>query len=406
MDVGYLKAGLQGTTAAGKTTTAALIAIGLHRYAKMTSPVAFYDTERGSGFVKELFDRAGIKLVGTRSRSFNSLRQFLSEAEASKIEISIIDSITHPWRELLEAWKKKSRKPFIDMRDWGKIKEEWHNGYSIPYVNNHMHIIMCGRSANVFEDFEDEEATEQSGGRKKFKPVKVGTKMATEGETGYEPNLLMEMERVLHKEGGAFDRVATVLKDRSFKLDGRRMAFTMPEKRGVADVEKLIEVNQPFQFILPHIQSLDLKVGATAKGIRTDDSQALFDNDGDNQWSRDRKEKELLLGNIQSVLTKHWPGLDAASKKAKMDIIEATAWATGTKVRNWDVVEAKFPLAQVKQMYIMTELLLGKSKPKVEEILKMGIDPKGKVLDAEIAVNELYKFALGFRDKAEDDLPF
>lgn len=385
-DIGFFKSGWQGPTGSGKTTTAALVAIGLHRHLKLTGPVAFYDTERGSGFVHSLFETAGIGLVGVRSRSFKDLTRFMQESEKEQIGIVIIDSITHPWRELMTAYKAKTRLTFIRIQDWGPIKDEWHRGYSMPFVNSKLHIIMCGRQGNVFEDIVEDE--NEDTGKKTWKAVKVGTKMNVEGETGYEPNLLVEMEKRMLREGGAYARVANVIKDRSFRLDGAECAFGMPmTKDGKPDIKRLIEENQPFQFVYPHVESLDPAAGAVAMGVSNDNSTEIFNTEGQTRRARDIEEKELLLGNVEQLLHKYWPSRDKISMKAKADIIEGSTWAIDRRTRNWGVIQSKFPPELVKVWYSVIDLLVTPvNRDKLEDALAMGLDAKGEnILNADAA---------------------
>ena len=78
---------------------------------------------------------------------------------------------------------------------------------------------MAGRSADKWEDVEDEE------GIKELK--KVGTKMRSETEIGYEPSLLIEMEqyRKSARIGGGWVNRAWVIKDRYNLLNGKYFEF-------------------------------------------------------------------------------------------------------------------------------------------------------------------------------------
>lgn len=401
MDVTHLKSGWQGTTGSGKTTTAALVAIGLYKHLKLKTPVAFYDSERGSGFVHKLFTLSGIKLVGVRSRSFKDLAQFMRDCDGA-VDIAIIDSVTHPWRELLEAYKARTNRNFIRIQDWGPIKEEWQEKFTLPYINSKMHILMCGRQANVFEDVADED------NKKAFKAVKTGTKMATEGETGYEPNILIEMEKVLHGEGGAYTRVATVLKDRSFQIDGATTTFNMPLKGGVANVELLLKANYPFQFLLPHISTLD--VGGTHAGVAKPSSKDTFREDGSTEKSKNRQMAEIALANFTANMEKHWPGQEKIAKKARGDIIESVTAAWGWKTRSWTEVVETFQLDRCSKMVKTLEMACRADNIKrVNDALAEGSDEKGKIIDghaASLALTALIRGWLGDDVPTEEPLPF
>src|SRR5690348_3459925 len=216
----YLKAGFYGAQGSGKTRTATEVAIGLHKYIKSTKGVAFFDTETGSDFMVPLFNKHKIDLFTEKSKSFVSLRGTIIQAQ-QVADILIIDSITHPWRELVKSYKAARRQKFLRIQDWGPLKEEWQQ-FSDLYVNSPLHIILCGRASNIFEDVEDNDDDE---GKKNWKAVKVGTKMATVTETGYEPSLLVEMQKKFLQEGGKYVRRAPVIKDRFRIIDSHDSDF-------------------------------------------------------------------------------------------------------------------------------------------------------------------------------------
>lgn len=370
-DIGYFKSGWQGSTGSGKSTTAALVAIGIHRHLKLTSPVAFYDSERGSGFLKDLFELAKIKMVGVRSRNLIDLSKFMIECEESKIDIAIVDSITHPWRELLDTWREK--RGYIRMDDWGAIKKTWADSYTSRFLNSRMHILMCGREQYVYEDVEDDRATPD--GKKRWKPVKIGTKMATEGETGYEPNFLVELEKRLMNEGASFARYMNVIKDRSFRLDGMEVELKMPMKNGKPDVVRLVEENVPFEFVKAHIEALDPAAGAVAVGVNVGASSELFNDDGEVKFQRDHQEREILLGNIEALLHKYFPSKDKLSLKAKNDILEATTWAIKRRIRNWDAITKRYKLDEIRVIYsLIDQLLAPGNRSRLEKALESGIE--------------------------------
>ena len=112
-------------------------------------PVAFFDTETGSDYVLPLFRDAGIELLVVKSRAFADLVEFVSEAE-SKCSVAIVDSITHVWDELREAYEKKlGRTTGLEIWDWAPIKREWRQ-FTDAYLNSRIHMIVCGRAGDVY----------------------------------------------------------------------------------------------------------------------------------------------------------------------------------------------------------------------------------------------------------------
>src|SRR3990167_1871448 len=76
----YLKAGLYGEAGSGKTFTASLVAIGLHKLIKSKKPITFVDTECGSEYVLPMFKEAGVELMAIKTRAFSDLMAATEEA--------------------------------------------------------------------------------------------------------------------------------------------------------------------------------------------------------------------------------------------------------------------------------------------------------------------------------------
>ena len=177
----YLKMGILGFQGGGKTKTAGKTAIGLYKYMQSKGidvsnrPVAMFDTETGSDWLIPDFKAASVPFIVAKRRSFADLLTVMNEAEAGA-SVLIIDSITHPWRELCESYMRKKQRTFLQMDDWAYLKGEhgWAR-FTDAFVNSRLHVIMCGRAGYEFEDYKDDNGKRQI--------EKVGTKMKTEGET-------------------------------------------------------------------------------------------------------------------------------------------------------------------------------------------------------------------------------
>jgi len=308
----YLKAGLLGFNGSGKTFTGKEMAIGLHKYAKLTKPVAFIDTETGSDFTINDFKAAGIELLVAKTRAFADVIQILKETEGT-CDIVMIDSITHVWRELCEAYKKKKHTNRLYFQHWAELKDEWQR-FTDLYVNCNTHIILCGRAGYEYDYFENDE------GKKEL--MKTGTKMKVETEFGFEPSLLIEMERVKKatvKNPGLKGWIhrAYILKDRTNTIDGEQ--FDDPT----------------FDVFLPHIQKLN--IGGMHLGVDiTRTSEREFDDNGDTERQRRIKAMKVTLEEIQGEMVAMFPGSTAAEKKAKMDMFVGLF-----DTRSWTAIESK-----------------------------------------------------------------
>jgi len=294
----YLKAGVMGFAGSGKTYTASLIAIGLHKFIKSKKPVCFMDTETGSDYMIKKFEKEGIDLLISKSRSFTEMLNAIDEAEKIS-DIMIIDSISAVWFDFMESFKKKKGRRFIQFQDWGILKPTWKNEFTDPrYLNSKLHIIICGRAGFEYNYEED------ADGRKELH--KTGTKMKAETEFGYEPSLLLEMESIKEdnpdKKGKSIKHYCTVLKDRADILDGE------------------VFVDPTFENFKPAIDALNL--GGEQIGINLDkDSQEIFGEDGHSDWSKEQQDRIIYLDKIKEELAYRFPGRKEIEQKAKKDIL-------------------------------------------------------------------------------------
>ena len=114
----FLKMGLLGFQGGGKSMTAAKVAIGLHKHVTKLGldysgkPVAMFDTETGSDWLIPLFKAAGVPFFVAKANSFADLLKVMDEAE-QKASALIIDSITHPWRELCQSYQRSKKKSYL-----------------------------------------------------------------------------------------------------------------------------------------------------------------------------------------------------------------------------------------------------------------------------------------------------
>jgi hypothetical protein len=210
-----LKIGLYGPPGSGKTFTSLLIAEGL---AKLSNKrIAYVDTERGTDFYckpvpqrrvhPEAFDFDAL-YTKSLTEVIASVRS-LKEADHSVI---VLDSITHLWEAARAAYDgNQTRAGTIPMHAWGKIKKPYKELMGL-LLSSPMHVLICGRQGVDYA--EDEESGELKS---------VGVKMKAEGETAYEPHILLRMEAI--RPGKNSDATATIQafaeKDRTGILAGR-----------------------------------------------------------------------------------------------------------------------------------------------------------------------------------------
>lgn len=306
----YLKVGLQGFEGSGKTYLACSFAMGMSDLTGVKK-VAYFDTEKGSDFWVKKFSEKGIQLDVLRSRSFADLLGVMREAEAGKYSFLIIDSITHVWRELSESYQAKTGKKSLNMRDWMILKTEW-GQFTNLYVNSKLHIAMCGRAGYQYDHEEDED------GKKEI--IKSGTKMKAEGETGFEPDLLIETFKV---------NLADVLTDVKKKKAARGFINRCCVIKDRSDLMNGHVIEKPsFKHFLPIIQSLNIG-GEHSKIESVQSSKDLFHSD--KSWVERQKQQEIKLEEIKEILIlAEMDGTSAEAKKKRTEkLIEAfgtSAW--------------------------------------------------------------------------------
>lgn len=342
---GFLKAGFLGFPKSGKTFTAGLLSCELHRRGKLKKPVAFFDTEAGAEYVAASIAKAtGQNPIGAKSRALVDLLSVARECEAGAADILIVDSITHVWREVCDAYLKqvnaareaqgKSSRNRLEFQDWQVIKGKWAT-WTDFYLNSKLHILICGRAGYEW-DYEENEDT----GKKELR--KTGVKMKCEAEFGFEPSLLVEMERVQVPAADAADKFAfvhraRVLGDRFNVMDG-----------AVTD-------NPSGAWFAPH---LDRLIPGADNAVDTEAKTPMgVDEEGNAEWQREKRQRVILCERIQGAIVKVYPGQSAPEKRAKATLIEKCLGTT-----SWTEVE-NMPAGKLAAALEVLEAELKNAKP-------------------------------------------
>ncbi|HUU53147.1 MAG TPA: hypothetical protein VMW44_00735 [Candidatus Bathyarchaeia archaeon] len=320
----HLKIGFFGETGSGKTFTAAKV---LSQFIKRYCPkkqLAFFDTEPAAGYVKDMVKEiSGNDLLAIHSRSFSDLLEF-AEICSKGGHVALLDSATHPWRALVADYlaAKASRLPQADrnrvslsLKDWGPIKEMW-GQFSERYCYDPIHWCLNGREGDKWDQVENDEGDKEM--------QKVGVKMKTETETGYEPSLLIQMKLIDNKH------YAFVVKDRFNVLTGQ-MSGPDPD----------------IEFFMPYIEKLDLK----AQPASLNKSDPIFVPKNGPSWDQIKDARVAILENIKDDILLAYSGQTAQEKKAK---VEALRGAFGTSA--WTELESDM------KKYPMNVLVKGRTK--------------------------------------------
>lgn len=181
-----LKVGVYGPTGSGKTFTTLLILEGLAK--TCGKRVAYVDTERGTDFYSQAVPaRAShpdaFDFDALYSRSLTEVLAACKSLDVSQYCGVAVDSITHLWEAAINAYSGgKTRAGTIPMHAWGNIKRPYKELMQWM-LNTPLHVFILGRQGNDW-------------GESNGELVNVGYKMKAEGETAYEPHVLIRMEAI------------------------------------------------------------------------------------------------------------------------------------------------------------------------------------------------------------------
>jgi len=305
-ETSHLKCEIYGFTGSGKTYTAGKIAIGLHAFTDSKKPVSFIDSEMGSDKLIDMFKENKIQLQVVKTKTFVEMSEACKEAKEIS-DILIIDSQSQYWKELVESYMDKIDIKYMNPKHWMLVKRIWNSDFAEFFLHSNLHIIACGRAGWVFKYVEDEDGTKQI--------TATETKIKSEGEFGYEADLLIEMERIKEeysKVGAKNIRRCWIQKDKWNSIDGRHFD------------------NPTFENFLPYIEHLALK---DKKGHSIDlkkSSQGMFQKGSGSGYER-MKQRDIFLEEIENELTMKFPGRSDEMRQEKIKTLRkvfgTAAWA-------------------------------------------------------------------------------
>lgn len=326
-DPTHLKMGFYGFAGSGKTRTAFEVATGLHKYIGSKKPIYGIETETGLSYLKDRFEEKKIDCKIQRTRAFVGLMAGLKEVINTGGEIVIIDSATHFWNELMKAYLQKHNLKRMRLRDFVPLKEEW-SPFPTLYLNAPLHILMCGRAGTKWGEEDDPEEE----GKKKL--VNQGTKMKLEGDFGYEPTLLVEME-INNIVGKKPINRSWVVKDKFGDMLGK--TFDLPT----------------FESFLPHIKRL--KIGNKAPHIDVDASSVdLIQSDV--SVVKRLRERDILVEELWGELPLRFNSRTDEGKKAGAAFLKETyGTVSKTAIENFSNERIREGLDKLKGMAYLTE---------------------------------------------------
>ena len=223
----FIKGSFGGFQGAGKSRTAAEFIIGVYKQLKLSKPILIIDNEKGSRFLINLFNKAGIKAIAKDTKRLADVIQAFDFLSKKEIDFLFIDSLTKIYYQYVKDYKIKNKKERMFLNDWGALLPAWQEEFSDKFVEVEGNIVFTGRGGFEY-DKEDDETDEQGRVVRKGQFVKSGIKMKIAGETPYETdlNVWMQLEKELDKNQRPVQKnVGYVLKDRSDTINGKRFEF-------------------------------------------------------------------------------------------------------------------------------------------------------------------------------------
>lgn len=289
----YAKIAFEGFAGDGKSYTAVELAIGIHKLIGSQKPIAIVDTEKAMDKLRERFKDAGITAKVNNGRSLATVAAIIDTCNKGYADVLLIDSITHIWEAFLEAYKAEKNKTRLSFEDWGILKPKWKKEFSDAFVNANTHIIFCGRAGFEYEDEKDDQGKRQI--------FKSGIKMKAEGETAFEPDILVLMEKVQNvlTDNKEIYRNATIIKDRTTKIDGKTFR------------------NPTFEDFYPAISHL---LDGTLKDLHGDELPDTF-HDFENKFSEMGRKRSQAIAEIEQAFNLMGLGTGKDEKKLKPAIM-------------------------------------------------------------------------------------
>jgi hypothetical protein len=333
-----VKMAVFGPQGSSKSLTAFLIAIGLSKTFHDSAPIAMHDTEDASDWLVSIAKIEGVPFIRHKSTAFVDMVAVLREAEREGACAYLQDVVSRTWKEIQSSYMEQKGIKRLEFQHWNEIKDKWQRQYVDRYLASPLHCLVLGRLGYEYDSVEDDAG--------KRSQERVGTKLKAEGEFGYEPHLLIEMEarrvippieegegrkkkRRVRKQGGQFEYYAHILKDRSRALNATSIRLPDINNYKAGDYQKI------FDLFAPHWAQMN--IGGKHVGLDVDRSSgSLFDSPNGDPTQRRGHRVKVALEDIEGILTDIWRSTTKEDKQGKRDAIYALF---GTY--SWTAVESK-----------------------------------------------------------------
>jgi hypothetical protein len=181
-----LKLACYGPAGSGKTFTSLLLSEGLARHSRKR--IAYIDTENGTAFYGQAVPQRRVHPSAfdfdvLYSKSITEVLAAVRSLDLDTHGVVVIDSITHLWDACKNSFSGRLTKAgTVPFHGWAAIKKPYRELMHL-LLNLPVHVLICGRQGIDYG--EDEGSGELKS---------LGFKMRAEGETAYEPDVLIRLE--------------------------------------------------------------------------------------------------------------------------------------------------------------------------------------------------------------------
>src|ERR1700680_2943155 len=212
-----LKMALYGPAGSGKTFGALLLAEGLARHTGKR--VAYLDTEYGTAFYGQRVPERRVHPEAfdfdvLYTKSITEALNAVKDLDQGTHGVLVIYSISHLWDACKNAYTgRMTRAGTIPLNAWTNIKRPYRD-LMHGLLASPVHVLICGRQGNEFA--EDDASAELKN---------LGFKMRAEGETAYEPDILLRLETRKENKKAIAVPTALVEKDRTGVLSGQTITW-------------------------------------------------------------------------------------------------------------------------------------------------------------------------------------
>lgn len=348
----YGKFGFEGPPGSGKTTTAALLAVGISKEYHNGAPVVWVDSENGANFIRPIFVAENVDLLVVPTKSLSTLMDAVDEAKKAGACTIVPDSMTKFWTTLVANFMKENKISSYKhmLSHWPAVKDPW-RAWSDAFINCQLHAIACGRGGFEYDqvDVIDEQ------GNVSTETVKGDYKMKGEGEFGHEPDVNLHFQamtdpnapkNVKTKRGkkGPIQlvaprkiHVATVQKGRVWQLNGK--VFQWADR----DAYKPGEYGEVLDCFRPYLDALNIggKHSSVAAGANP------FVRETNGSYIRKKEAIETWEATMQLL----FPGNTAVNQhRRKFAGEKITGTLSLTAFKNQDVKAVQFQVLHLNKL--------------------------------------------------------